>query len=40
MQVFVRRKLHGFFFCREGALALRDVNPISRTANNLELEKL
>lgn len=27
-------------FCREGALALRDVNPISRTAKNLELKKL
>lgn len=33
MQVFV-------LFCREGALALRDVNPISRTAKNLELKKL
>lgn len=39
MQDFVRRKLQGVF-CREGALALRDVNPISRTAKNLELEKL
>lgn len=40
MQVFVRRKLQGGGVCREGALALRDVNPISRTAKNLELKKL